>query len=105
MRRALASTVPKTPVISPASNSRLARGLRPVLPWLGVAILTFLLFRLLLGHVYVMRGTCTCGRSEQWYEFNDRPYTIGVRISPQTVVAGQSGHAHFYEEPQRASRY
>lgn len=80
-------------------------GLRRVMPWIGTTIMAFLLFRLLFGHVYIMRGACECGHAQQWYEFNDRPYTIGIQISPQTIASGDAAHTHVYLEPTRARRY
>jgi hypothetical protein len=107
MRRALATAHPASPP-SVALISRLSSKfgrLRPLLPWLGTLVFAFLLFRLLFGHLYVMRGTCECGHTEQWFEFNDRPYTIGVRLSSKQLVAGQPKHSHLYLEPSRATRY
>jgi hypothetical protein len=52
-----------------------------------------------------MRVNCECGRTEQWYEFNDRPYTIGIRLSAKALAAGNSQHSHLYQEPVRADRY
>ena len=53
----------------------------------------------------MMRGTCECGHTEQWFEFNDRPYTIGVRLSTKALIAGKVEHDHLYAEPTRRRRY
>ena len=106
MRRAFATSRP-APSASIAIAGRVKRlgGARAVLPWLGTIVFAFLLFRLLFGHLYIMRGSCECGRTEQWYEFNDRPYTIGIRLSARALAAGNAQHSHFYQEPVRAERY
>jgi len=107
MRRALASahhaSTASVAIVSPP-DSKVGR-LRSLLPWVGALVFAFLLFRLLFGHLYVMRGTCECGQSAQWFEFNDRPYTIGVHFSSRELVAGKVRHDHFYQEPVRAHRY
>jgi hypothetical protein len=106
MRPALASPrhSPQTSTPAIVANPVVSRA-RAVLPWLGAIVFAFLLFRLLFGHLYLMRGVCECGQTEQWYEFNDRPYTIGIRLSAKALAPGNVQHDHRYQEPLRARRY
>src|SRR5262245_44549164 len=86
---------------APSTRTQNLSRLRLIGPWIAATVFLFLLFRLLFGHLYVMRAACDCGHVEQWCEFNDRPYTIGVRLTPKVLAIGNAQHEHAYREPTR----